>query len=56
MVNNCPCCNRLPRQEGLISCQNVKCLEFGEKYFVWEWQNRKKETIDNVNIGNAIHV
>ena len=42
MINNCPCCNKLPVQAGLISCQNDKCLSYGEKYFVWEWQELYK--------------
>ena len=42
MINNCPCCNKPPIQAGLISCQNIKCLAYDEKYFVWEWQKLVK--------------
>jgi len=38
MINNCTCCNKSPVQAGLISCQNNKCSNYDEKYFVWEWQ------------------
>tara|TARA_R110000850_G_scaffold100316_7_gene207542 strand:- start:2832 stop:2996 length:165 start_codon:yes stop_codon:yes gene_type:complete len=38
MINKCPCCGKQPVQAGLISCQNIKCLDYDEKYFVWEWQ------------------
>lgn len=42
MINNCTCCNSTPVEAGLISCQNIKCLAYDEKYFVWEWQKLAK--------------
>ncbi len=46
MTNNCPCCNTLPVEAGLISCQNQKCLNRDEKYFIWEWQDLNKKELE----------
>ncbi len=42
MINNCNCCNKYPKVKELISCENVKCLEFGQEFFVWDWQKKEK--------------
>ena len=42
MINKCPCCNTSPVEAGLISCKNNKCLNYDEKYFIWEWQELVK--------------
>jgi len=44
MINKCHVCNSLPVEAGLISCQNIKCSEYDEKYFIWEWQALTKST------------
>jgi len=46
MINKCPCCNNMPVDAGMISCQTVKCLNYDDKYFVWEWQALGKELIE----------
>jgi len=38
MINLCNSCNSTPIEAGMISCQNIECLEFDVKYFIWEWQ------------------
>ncbi len=47
MIKNCPCCNELPVQAGLISCQNQKCLNHDKNYFVWEWQKLNKDKLED---------
>lgn len=42
MINNCPHCNKTPKVNVDVSCQNIKCLNYDEKYFVWEWQELVK--------------
>jgi len=46
MINKCPCCNNMPVDAGMISCQTVKCLNYDAKYFVWEWQDLDKDLIE----------
>lgn len=45
MIKPCPCCNKSPKVKVTVSCQNVKCLEFGVEHYVWDWQklNKPKE-------------
>ena len=38
MINNCASCNKTPKVKIVVSCDNDKCLEFGEEFYVWEWQ------------------
>lgn len=38
MINDCPKCGKPPAFNGKYKCDNVKCSEHGESYFVWEWQ------------------
>lgn len=45
MINSCHSCNSIPVDAGLISCQNIKCPEYDEKYFVWEWQALSTESL-----------
>lgn len=45
MINKCPCCNTDPIKAGMISCQNIKCLEYDESYFIWEWQALTKKPV-----------
>ncbi len=38
MINNCPCCNKPPKVNGFVSCENKSCSEFAIEYLVHEWQ------------------
>lgn len=51
MINKCTCCNSTPSEAGLISCQNIKCQAYDEKYFVWEWQALVKPVETLINSG-----
>jgi len=42
MINNCPCCNKYPKVNVTVSCENKKCLEFDVEYYVWTWQAKTK--------------
>ena len=42
MINNCPNCNKTPKVNVDVSCQNVKCLEFGVSHYVYDWQKLVK--------------
>lgn len=53
MINKCPCCNSIPVEAGLISCQNIKCPNYDEKYFVWEWQKLPRATDSLCEQGSA---
>jgi len=39
MINNCKHCNRPPKQNGTISCENKECDKFEVEHFVWDWQD-----------------
>lgn len=53
MIYNCPSCNSIPVEAGLISCQNIKCSSYDEKYFVWDWQALPKVTESLCEQGSA---
>jgi len=50
MINNCPRCNKHPRVNVTVKCVNNKCTEFGEEYYVYEWQALKKNNQGDINI------
>ena len=45
MINNCPRCNKTPRVNVDVSCQNVKCQEFGISHYVYDWQKLVKPEV-----------
>lgn len=57
MINKCPCCNTDPIEAGMISCQNIKCLEYDESYFIWEWQalTKKPAAKDNLDMNRLLN-
>ena len=54
MINNCPICNKTPKVKVTVSCQNDKCTEFKDEYYVWEWQALVKPGEGEVLIEAAI--
>jgi len=46
MINKCPCCNNVPVEAGMISCQKIDCLNYDDKYFIWEWQSLDKSIVE----------
>ena len=43
-INKCPSCNKQPKVDGYVKCDNDKCLEFGDEYLIHEWQQLKPAT------------
>ncbi len=45
-INKCPSCNKQPKVDGYVKCDNDKCLEFGVEYLVFEWQKLEQVSFD----------
>ncbi len=49
MINNCKLCNKAPKINVVVSCENAICPEFDVEYFVWDWQVQNDTELMEVN-------
>ena len=54
MINTCNCSDSTPIEAGMVSCQNIKCLEFDIKYFIWEWQKLSSDDNEETRLRKMI--